>query len=43
MTPTEDLINWHKAIKVMPGTMSKIAEDIKKISVKVNTVSTGFD
>jgi hemerythrin-like domain-containing protein len=29
MTPTEDLINEHKAIKVMLSIMSKIAEDIK--------------
>lgn len=29
MTPTEDLINEHKAIKVMLGIMSKIAENIK--------------
>jgi hemerythrin-like domain-containing protein len=30
MTPTEDLINEHKAIKVMLSIMSKIAEDIKE-------------
>ena len=29
MTPTEDLINEHKAIKVMLSIMSKIAENIK--------------
>ena len=29
MTPTEDLINEHKAIKVMLSIMSKIAGDIK--------------
>lgn len=29
MTPTEDLINGHKAIKEMLSIMSKIAEDIK--------------
>ena len=29
MTPTEDLINEHKAIKVMLSIMAKIAEDIK--------------
>jgi hemerythrin-like domain-containing protein len=29
MTPTEDLINEHKAIKIMLSIMSKIAEDIK--------------
>jgi hemerythrin-like domain-containing protein len=29
MTPTEDLIHEHKAIKVMLGIMSKIAENIK--------------
>lgn len=29
MTPTEDLINEHKAINVMLSIMSKIAEDIK--------------
>jgi len=29
MTPTEDLINEHKAIKVMLSIMSKIADDIK--------------
>ena len=28
MTPTEDLINEHKALKVMLSIMSKIAEDI---------------
>jgi len=29
MTPTEDLINEHKAIKVMLSIMTKIAENIK--------------
>ena len=29
MTPTEDLINEHKAIKMMLSIMSKIAENIK--------------
>lgn len=29
MTPTEDLINEHKAIKIMLSIMGKIAEDIK--------------
>jgi hemerythrin-like domain-containing protein len=35
MTPTEDLIHEHKAIKVMLGIMSKIAENI--------TANKGFD
>ena len=35
MTPTEDLIQEHKAIKVMLSIMSKIAEDIK--------INKGFD
>lgn len=30
MTPTEDLINEHKAIKIMLGIMTKIAEDLKE-------------
>lgn len=29
MTPAEDLINEHKAIKLMLSIMSKIAEDTK--------------
>jgi len=33
MTPTEDLIHEHKAIKVMLSIMSKIAEDIKENKV----------
>ncbi len=33
MTPTEDLINEHKAIKIMLSIMGKIAEDIKENKV----------